>query len=71
MIDEKKLRSPRPDFYREDWFDLNGEWEFSFDDDHKGMGEDWFKTHSFDKKIQVPFCYQSKLSGIHDTTRHP
>jgi beta-galactosidase/beta-glucuronidase len=70
MINEKKLRSPRPDFYREDWIDLNGEWDFSFDDENRGIKEGWFKSHSFEQRIQVPFCYQSKLSGIHDTTRH-
>ncbi|HHV09641.1 MAG TPA: glycoside hydrolase family 2 [Clostridiales bacterium] len=71
MIDEKKLNSPRPDFYRENWYDLNGEWEFSFDDEDRGRKEAWFQGHSFDKTIQVPFCYQSKLSRIHDTARHP
>ncbi len=45
---------PRPDFIRNNWENLNGEWDFSFE------------TDSFDKTITVPFCYQSKLSGIHD-----
>lgn len=49
---------PRPDFERKDWINLNGEWDFSFDD------------NTFDKKIMVPFCYQSKLSGIEDMTDH-
>lgn len=43
---------PRPQFVRNDWINLNGEWEFSFD------------TDSFDKKITVPYVYQAKLSGI-------
>lgn len=49
---------PRPDFIRKNWVNLNGEWDFSFD------------TNVFDKKITVPFCYQAKMSGIHDTTDH-
>jgi beta-galactosidase/beta-glucuronidase len=49
---------PRPDFEREEWTDLNGEWEFSFDEP------------VFDKKINVPFCYQSEMSGICDTDVH-
>ncbi|WP_349672262.1 glycoside hydrolase family 2 TIM barrel-domain containing protein [Lacrimispora sp.] len=49
---------PRPDFEREEWTDLNGEWEFSFDEP------------VFDKKIKVPFCYQSEMSGICDTDVH-
>lgn len=43
---------PRPQFVREGWMNLNGQWEFSFD------------TDIFDKEITVPYCYQSKLSGI-------
>ena len=49
---------PRPDFVRRDWLSLNGEWEFSFDEP------------VFDKKIIVPYCYQSKASGIGDTAQH-
>ncbi|MFW6679277.1 glycoside hydrolase family 2 protein [Lacrimispora sp. AGF001] len=49
---------PRPDFAREEWTDLNGEWEFSFDEP------------VFDKKIKVPFCYQSEMSGICNTEVH-
>jgi beta-galactosidase/beta-glucuronidase len=49
---------PRPDFKREDWTTLNGEWDFSFDEP------------VFDRKIQVPFCYQSEMSGIGDTKVH-
>ncbi|MDF2889265.1 MAG: glycoside hydrolase family 2 [Lacrimispora sp.] len=49
---------PRPDFKREEWIDLNGEWDFSFDEP------------IFDKKINVPFCYQSEMSGICDADVH-
>jgi hypothetical protein len=41
---------PRPDFVRNRWMCLNGEWDFYIED--KKM------------KIQVPFVFQSKMSGI-------
>lgn len=44
---------PRPMLRRPDWLNLNGEWEF-------GAGE----TPSFDRRIVVPFCPESELSGI-------
>ena len=28
---------PRPQFKRAEWFTLNGEWEFAFDDDNVGI----------------------------------
>lgn len=49
---------PRPDFVRKNWVNLNGEWDFSFD------------KNTFDKKITLPFCYQSQMSGIGETTDH-
>ena len=44
---------PRPTFRRSDWVNLNGEWEF-------GAGE----RPVFDRRIVVPFCPESELSGI-------
>lgn len=44
---------PRPRLRRREWVNLNGEWEF-------GAGE----AASFDRRIVVPFCPQSELSGI-------
>lgn len=43
---------PRPQFVRDSWMSLNGEWDFSFG------------TDQFDLKIIVPYVYQSQLSGI-------
>lgn len=62
---------PRPDFERNVWFNLNGEWDFEFDDENMGEKNRWYEKGEFTKKITVPFCYQSKLSkveekGIHD-----
>ena len=65
---------PRPQFIREDnWLNLNGEWDFAFDDLGLGLKERWYKNgafNKFDKKIIVPFCFQSKLSGIEDNSFH-
>ncbi len=44
---------PRPNLRRSRWSNLNGEWEF-------GTGE----KASFDRRIIVPFCPESELSGI-------
>ena len=65
---------PRPQFIREDtWLNLNGEWDFAFDDLDIGLKERWYKKGAFskfDKKIIVPFCFQSILSGIGDNSFH-
>ncbi|MFR9710486.1 glycoside hydrolase family 2 protein [Paenibacillus sp. MB22_1] len=61
---------PRPQFVRDAWMSLNGEWEFEFDDQGIGERERWYEKHDFGRKINVPFCYQSKLSGIGDPTVH-
>lgn len=55
---------PRPQFVRSQWLNLNGTWQFDFDDADKGLPEKWFDNHSFSQTIQVPFVFQSKLSGI-------
>jgi len=63
--------APRPDMYRERWISLNGEWQFAFDDADAGLDGGWFEPgRTFDRRIQVPFCYQSKRSGIGETDLH-
>lgn len=55
---------PRPQFERAGWMSLNGQWEFDYDDSSAGEQEQWYKQHTFTRTIQVPFAYQSALSGI-------
>ncbi len=57
---------PRPQFERNDWINLNGEWTFAFDFGHSGRdpGRELFKSKGFDRTIIVPFCPESKLSGV-------
>src|SRR5690606_31703200 len=62
---------PRPQFVRDTWLNLNGEWEFEFDDQNLGERDQWYRgDRSFTRRIQVPFAFESKLSGIHETDFH-
>ena len=61
---------PRPQFVRDTWLSLNGEWEFEFDDGDVGVKEGWSDGRTLARRITVPFAYQTKLSGIDDTTIH-
>lgn len=61
---------PRPQFVREHWLNLNGIWEFEFDDQNIGVIENWCDGRQFDKQITVPFAYQTQLSGINDKSIH-
>lgn len=61
---------PRPQFIRKNWENLNGQWQFDYDDANKGLLEKWYLQKEFTKEITVPFSYQSELSGIHDTDFH-
>ncbi|WP_068618274.1 glycoside hydrolase family 2 protein [Paenibacillus tuaregi] len=71
MTVTKRNEYPRPQFVRKEWMSLNGEWDFEFDDDSVGEKEGWYRGgHDFSRQIQVPFCYQSQLSGIGDTSFH-
>jgi len=55
---------PRPDLERKVWLNLNGIWEFDFDYNDEGEKNKWYINHGFSTQITVPFCYQSKMSGI-------
>ncbi|MCM1225564.1 MAG: glycoside hydrolase family 2, partial [Lachnospiraceae bacterium] len=67
----KREEYPRPQFRRNDWMPLNGEWEFCYDDALEGirLGYDTGKI-ALPKKINVPFTYQYKASGIGDIAKH-
>ena len=49
---------PRPQLQRETWMDLNGKWDFAV----QAEGQ---VPEGFDRTILVPYCPESKLSGIH------
>lgn len=48
---------PRPQFKRDSYICLNGEWEYA-------INKSSDKPSSYDGKILVPFCPESKLSGV-------
>lgn len=61
---------PRPQFVRKQWKSLNGEWNFIFDDNDEEETKEYFKSFPINKKINVPFTYETKLSGIEDKSIH-
>ncbi|WP_160724391.1 glycoside hydrolase family 2 protein [Bacillus sp. USDA818B3_A] len=62
---------PRPQLIRKDWLNLNGEWDFHYDDENVGLREKWYKRDKeFALSITVPFVYQSEMSGINENTFH-
>ncbi|MDO5299809.1 MAG: glycoside hydrolase family 2 TIM barrel-domain containing protein [Clostridia bacterium] len=64
---------PRPDFMRDTFLNLNGTWQFAFDDQDHGVHAGWMNPGvKLEREIVVPFCYQSKMSGIGPTDEiHP
>lgn len=61
---------PRPQFVREPWLNLNGPWRFAFDDLNEGISEKWYQLGAFAAQINVPFAYQTILSGINLREQH-
>lgn len=56
---------PKPQFERETWQNLNGEWQFEFDMANSAEERKiYLDSVSLKEKINVPFCPESKLSGI-------
>ena len=58
---------PNPQFERENWLNLNGEWDFIIDNECSGEAKGYVNKDGFDQKIVLPFCPESKLSGIAHT----
>ena len=55
---------PRPDAVRENWLTLNGEWQFESDAQGDGEARGLITGKELASKITVPFCPESKLSGL-------
>ena len=58
---------PNPQFERETWMNLNGEWQFARDHSVSGKARKLYEADSLPDTIRVPFCMESKLSGIRYT----
>lgn len=61
---------PRPQLFRTGWEDLNGAWDFAFDDANAGEAQGWSRGFQAEKPIEVPFTYETKRSGIQDERQH-
>lgn len=60
-----RLEYPSPLNRRNKWLPLNGEWDFTFDDNNIGIKEQYYLGNkNFDLKINVPFTYEYKDSGL-------
>ena len=59
-----RAEHPRPDAFRENWATLNGEWQFEIDEHGDGEARGLTSGKDLNSKITVPFCPESKLSGI-------
>lgn len=60
-----RTEHPKPQFKRENWLNLNGEWQFEYDYGNSGVERKFFSNScTYSQKIQVPFCPESQLSGI-------
>lgn len=57
---------PRPQFVRPDWLCLNGRWQFEIDQGDSGLDRGLLDRPLRDE-IVVPFCPESKLSGVENT----
>ena len=55
---------PRPQFVRDSFINLNGEWQFGMDADMDGVAEPYLPGVALPRRITVPFCPESALSGI-------
>ena len=58
---------PRPQFVRDSYLCLNGEWEFEPDISGSGKSRKLYEAEKLSGKILVPFCPESSLSGVHQT----
>ncbi|MBP3318034.1 MAG: beta-glucuronidase [Alistipes sp.] len=61
---QPRAEYPRPQFERDAWVNLNGEWSFTLDLSNSGADRNFYSSKGFDGKINVPFAAESKLSGV-------
>ena len=61
---------PNPQFTRKEFLSLDGEWNFCFDDENKGIINKYFDNFPTTHKINVPYTYETEASGIHDEKVH-
>ena len=59
-----RAEHPFPQFMRDNWCNLNGEWQFETDHGNSGIERKLFEAESLSGTITVPFCPESDLSGV-------
>ena len=57
---------PNPQLQRKNWINLNGVWEFEIDKSASGVDRKLYEAKKLSQEIVVPFCPESRLSGIGD-----
>lgn len=56
---------PQPQWEREAWISLNGDWKFRFDTEDAGLRAGWFQAaQNWEQTIKVPYAWETPLSGI-------
>ena len=66
-MSQPRSEHPRPQFARSAWLNLNGTWEYAFDCGRSGDQRDWHQGFRAEGRILVPFCPESRLSGVGHT----
>lgn len=61
---------PNPQFARKDFLNLDGQWNFVFDDQDEGIKKQYFRHFPAGLKINVPYSYQTESSGINIKEPH-
>lgn len=71
MIKYYKKDYYRPQFVRESFIDLCGEWDFVFDDNREGEKKKYYVNFPNNSlKILVPYSYETPKSNIYDESHH-
>ena len=70
-MDIPRPEYPRPQMVRDRWLNLNGRWAFEFDPGRSGMQRGLPAAEALRGEILVPYCPESRLSGLADVDFHP
>ena len=62
-----RAEHPNPQWERTNWKNLNGVWQFEIDNAQSGEARGLVLAQTLSGEIVVPFCPESKLSGIGNT----